>query len=67
MTEGHVTKDGLLAACCFGAGLDGGLIMGDLKEQGFMEAWNSPAFQTLRAAHLKKNVEGTACESCAAA
>jgi MoaA/NifB/PqqE/SkfB family radical SAM enzyme len=66
-TEGHITKDGLLAACCFGAGLDGGLVMGDLKEQSFMDAWNSAAFQTLRAAHLAKNVEGTACESCAAA
>lgn len=66
-TEGHITKDGLLAACCFGSGLDGGLVMGDLKEQGFMEAWNSETFQKLRAAHLSKNVEGTACESCAAA
>lgn len=66
-TEGHITKDGLLAACCFGSGLDGGLVMGDLKEKGFMEAWNSETFQKLRAAHLSKNVEGTACESCAAA
>ena len=66
-TEGHITKDGLLAACCFGAGLDGGLVMGDLTKQGFMEAWNSEPFQKLRSAHLRKDVRGTACESCAAA
>ena len=66
-TEGHVTKDGLLAACCFGDGIDGSLIMGDLNTQTFMEAWNSPKFQTLRAAHLAKDVTGTACEHCAAA
>jgi MoaA/NifB/PqqE/SkfB family radical SAM enzyme len=66
-TEGHITKDGLLAACCFGSGLDGDLVMGDLTKQGFMEAWNSAPFQKLRAAHLMKDVRGTACETCAAA
>jgi len=40
--------------------------MGDLKEQSFMEAWNSQAFQTLRKAHLNKDVRGTGCETCAA-
>lgn len=65
-TEGHVTKDGLLSACCFGAGIDGDLIMGDLNQYGFMEAWNSPKFQQLRQAHLNKDVRGTACESCVA-
>ena len=63
-TEGHITHDGLLAACCFGTGIDGGLIMGDLKKQSFMDAWNSPDFQSLRKAHLMKDVTGTACESC---
>lgn len=66
-TEGHITHDGLLAACCFGDGLDGGLIMADLKEVGFMEGWNSEKFQALRRAHFAKDVRGTACESCAAA
>jgi hypothetical protein len=66
-TEGHITKDGLLAACCFGSGLDGDLVMGDLTKQGFMEAWNSAPFRKLRAAHLMKDVRGTACETCAAA
>ena len=65
-TEAHVTADGMLAACCFGTGLDGDLAMADLKTTPFADAWNSASFQTLRAAHLAKDVTGTACESCAA-
>ena len=65
-TEGHITHDGKLVACCFGAGLDGGLVMGDLNESSFMDAWNSQRFQELRAAHLRKDVRGTACEACVA-
>jgi hypothetical protein len=66
-TEGHITHDGKLAACCFGDGLDGGLIMADLNEVDFLTGWNSEAYQALRRAHLAKDVRGTACESCAAA
>jgi hypothetical protein len=65
-TEGHITKDGKLAACCFGTGLDGDLEMADLNEVSFMDGWNSVAYQRLRKAHLAKDVTGTACESCAA-
>lgn len=65
-TEGHITKDGLLAACCFGDGIDGGLVMADLKEVDFMTGWNSPAFQDLRAAHLAMDVSQTPCAHCAA-
>lgn len=65
-TEGHITKDGHLAACCFGSGIDGDLLMGDLNTTPFMEAWNSKAFQDLRAAHLRKDVSDTACAGCAA-
>ena len=36
----------------------------NLQEAG---GWNSPAFQELRAAHLRKDVSGTACAECAAA
>lgn len=64
-TEGHITKDGKLAACCFGTGIGGDLIMADLTEVSFMEGWNSVAYQELRSAHLRKDVKGTACESCA--
>jgi len=65
-TEAHVTADGLLAACCFGSGIDGELIMADLKEVSFEEGWNSQAFQDLRRAHLAKDVSQTACAECAA-
>ena len=65
-TEGHITHDGLLAACCFGAGLKGEFVMADLKQTSFRDGWNSPAFQQLRAAHLARDVRGTVCESCAA-
>ena len=65
-TEGHVTKDGLLAACCFGAGIDGDLVMADLNEVSFMDGWNSVAFQALRSAHLSGDVSNTACAECAA-
>jgi len=40
--------------------------MGDLTQKSFMQAWNSPAFVKLRAAHLKKDVCGTVCEQCIA-
>lgn len=65
-TEGHITADGKMVACCFGGGLDGDLVMADLTLDDFMTGWNSPAYQALRAAHLRKDVRGTACESCAA-
>ncbi len=65
-TEGHITHNGELAACCFGTGTDGDLIMADLKEVGFMEGWNSLKYQQLRRAHLAKDVRGTPCEHCAA-
>ena len=63
-TEGHVTVDGGLSACCFDA--NSVFIMGDLKTTPFMEAWNSPRFVALREAHLKKDVTGTSCEKCVA-
>ena len=63
-TEGHVTAEGKLSACCFDATAN--WTMGDLNKQSFMEAWNSPAFVHLRAAHLRKDVRGTVCENCIA-
>ena len=63
-TEGHITAKGLLAACCFGSGLEGDLIMGDLTKTDFMTAWNSKEFQELRHAHLTNELKGTGCESC---
>lgn len=63
-TEGHVTATGKLSACCFDA--DSRWEMGDLREQSFMEAWNSDKFKALRAAHLKKDLIGTVCADCVA-
>jgi radical SAM protein with 4Fe4S-binding SPASM domain len=60
--EGHVRWNGMLSACCFGATPDWDC--GDLNEQSFAEAWNSQAYQDLRAAHLRGDVHGTPCESC---
>ena len=63
-TEGHVTADGKLSACCFDATAN--WTMGDLTKQSFMEAWNSAPFVRLREAHLRKDVRGTVCEKCIA-
>jgi MoaA/NifB/PqqE/SkfB family radical SAM enzyme len=63
-TEGHLTAEGKLSACCFDATAN--WTMGDLNKVSFMDAWNSPAFVNLRAAHLKKDVRGTVCEKCIA-
>lgn len=63
-TEGHVTAEGKLSACCFDATAN--WTMGDLNKMSFMEAWNSPQFVKLREAHLRKDVTGTVCQSCIA-
>jgi MoaA/NifB/PqqE/SkfB family radical SAM enzyme len=68
--EGHVRVDGHLSACCFGA--DDRFDVGDLNIVSFMDAWNGSAFQQIRAAHLRADIEGlsvlenTMCEVCAA-
>jgi hypothetical protein len=63
-SEAHVTADGKLVACCFGTGLDGSLVMGDLTKTSFSSAWNSDEFQKLRKMHLNKDVRGTVCGPC---
>jgi MoaA/NifB/PqqE/SkfB family radical SAM enzyme len=63
-TEGHISHEGKLSACCFDAGDK--WVMADLNEVAFMSGWNSPAFMALRGAHLRKDVKGTICESCVA-
>lgn len=63
-TEGHVTAEGKLSACCFDA--NSNWTMGDLTKQSFMEAWNSETFVKLREAHLRRDVCGTVCEKCIA-
>jgi MoaA/NifB/PqqE/SkfB family radical SAM enzyme len=63
-TEGHVTAEGRLSACCFDATAH--WTMGDLNKVSFMDAWNSEVFVELRAAHLRRDVRGTVCEQCIA-
>lgn len=63
-TEAHVRVDGHLSACCFGA--DDKFDMGDLNSQGFMEAWHSAIFKSLRRSHLAKSVADTVCQQCVA-
>ncbi len=63
-TEGHITYDGRLSACCFDH--DGRFTMGNLKTASFLEAWNSGPFVELRQAHLQGHVCGTVCEGCIA-
>lgn len=63
-TEGHITADGMLSACCFDATAH--WTMGDLNRQSFMQAWHSESFVRLREAHLRKDVRGTVCERCVA-
>lgn len=61
-TEGHITYDGFLSACCFDH--DGRFHMGNLNQVSFAEAWHSQAFQALRTAHLAKDVTKTVCGRC---
>jgi radical SAM protein with 4Fe4S-binding SPASM domain len=61
-TEGHITHDGYLSACCFDHNKK--FEMGNLNEVSFMEAWHSQPFQELRQAHLNLDVRGTVCENC---
>lgn len=62
-TEGHITSAGDISLCCFDS--HSRWVVGNLASTSFMEAWNCEAAQELRAAHLKKDVSGTACEHCA--
>jgi len=63
-TEGHITFDGRLSACCFDH--DGRFNMGDLTREPFLEAWQGEKFQRLRRANLAEDVRGTVCEQCIA-
>ena len=63
-TEGHISYDGRLSACCFDH--VGRFDMGDLKKQRFEQAWHSATFRRLREANLAEDVRGTVCEKCIA-
>jgi len=63
-TEGHITHDGKLSACCFDAG--DRWVMADLNDVSFADGWSSARFAALRQAHLARDVRGTVCEDCVA-
>jgi MoaA/NifB/PqqE/SkfB family radical SAM enzyme len=63
-TEGHITHDGKLSACCFDAG--DRWVMADLTHASFLDGWLSEPFRKLREAHLRRDVGGTICEDCVA-
>ncbi len=63
-TEGHVTWDGKLSACCFDH--NDTFTMADLNQVSFMQGWNSKKYQSLRSKHLKKSIDSTACKKCIA-
>jgi len=61
-TEAHVRADGRLSACCLDA--SDRFVMADLNATSFASAWHGEAFRALRAAHLRGDLTGTACEQC---
>lgn len=63
-SEGHITCDGRLSACCLDHHQR--FSMGKLTETSFMQAWHSPPFRALREAHLTGRVTGSPCENCLA-
>ena len=63
-TEGHITWDGKLSACCFDHARK--FTMADLTRTPFLEGWRGAAFQDLRKAHLRGDVRATPCEQCVA-
>ncbi len=63
-TEGHITWDGKLSACCFDHAHE--FTMADLTTTSFMDGWRGAAFQDIRRAHLRGDVRGTPCEGCVA-
>ena len=63
-TEGHITFDGKLSACCFDH--NDRFTMADLTKTTFMDGWNSVKFQEFRRKHLALDVSGTPCDTCIA-
>ena len=58
------TEDGRPGACCVDH--DQRFSMGAVTRLSFLEAWNSPALQSLRAAHLRRDVRATIRAQCVA-
>lgn len=63
-TEGHVRADGTVSLCGFDA--DGRFGVGNLHGDTWMNIWHGEKFREIRRHHLRKDVTGTVCETCAA-
>jgi len=61
-TGAHITYTGNVTICCFDH--SDRFSMGNIKEQSFMDIWNSPRLCDLRRRHLNKDVSNTICERC---
>lgn len=61
-TETHITSEGLVTACCDDC--TGEWVMGDLKQQSFMDIWHCSSFRELRRKHLENDVTETMCKIC---
>ena len=62
-TEGHVRHDGNVSFCGFGS--DDTYDVANLHDRKWVDIWEDQYFQDIREAHLKKDVTGTVCETCA--
>ena len=62
-TEGHVRHDGNVSFCGFGS--DDTFDVANLHDDTWENIWHNDYFRQIRAAHLKKDVSGTVCETCA--
>ncbi|MFV0347275.1 MAG: SPASM domain-containing protein, partial [Halodesulfovibrio sp.] len=60
----HVTAEGYMNACCFD--FENALAVADLTKLSLSEAWESPAFVSVRDRHLAKDARGIMCGNCVA-
>jgi radical SAM protein with 4Fe4S-binding SPASM domain len=57
-----ITWDGKVVPCCFDK--DAEYVMGDLKEQSFLEIWNSKRYNEFRSSVLRSRSEIEMCTNC---
>jgi len=65
-TEGHIrtTKEGPMVSYC-GFGSDDKFDVGNLRENSWVDLWESNYFAKIRRANLNQDVTGTPCATCA--
>ena len=55
----YITSDMKVACCC--AAFTKDFLLGDLKQESFMDIWNGEKMRILRQAHLSGQIENTVC------